>query len=53
MIGYLKDLFISEKIGFSKPSKEFFKVCIKNSNAKSENSVLIGDSLSADIIGAK
>lgn len=53
MIDYFSDLFISEKLGFSKPSKEFFDACIKGANAKVEQTIMIGDSLSADIVGAK
>ncbi len=53
MIGYLKDLFISEKLGFTKPSKEFFDTCMQVAKATINNSVMIGDSLSADINGAK
>ena len=53
MIGFFNDLFISEKLGVSKPTKEFFDVCMKGANAKVENSIMIGDSLTADIIGAK
>jgi YjjG family noncanonical pyrimidine nucleotidase len=53
MLEYLSDLFISEKLGVTKPSKEFFDVCIKGANTKIEETVMIGDSLSADIIGAK
>lgn len=53
MIEYLSGLFISEKLGVSKPSNEFFDVCMKGANAKIEETVMIGDSISADIIGAK
>lgn len=53
MINYFKDLFISEKIGFTKPSKEFFDACMQGANANAKNTIMIGDSLSADINGAK
>lgn len=54
---YFKDFFISEKIGFSKPSKEFFDSCftvLKKSNESilPENVLMIGDSLSSDMRGA-
>ena len=49
---YFKDIFLSEDIGIQKPAKEFFDYCFeKLSNPEKENVILIGDSLSADIIG--
>ncbi len=53
MIEYLSGLFISEKLGATKPTKEFFDLCMAGANAKIEETVMIGDSISADIIGAK
>lgn len=63
MKGYFKHFFISEGIGAQKPSAEFFEYCMKEINAerakegqpyldKSEV-MMIGDSLSSDIKGAK
>lgn len=50
---YMKYLFISEDIGFPKPSKEFFTACHeKLSDYKKDEIIMIGDSLSADINGA-
>lgn len=49
---YFKDIFLSEDIGIQKPAKEFFDYCFdKLSHPNKENVILIGDSLSADIIG--
>lgn len=49
---YFKDIFLSEDIGFQKPAKEFFDYCFeKLNNPEKEKVILIGDSLSADIIG--
>lgn len=49
---YFKDIFLSEDIGVQKPAKEFFDYCFeKLKQPKKENVILIGDSLSADIIG--
>ncbi|MCR4662077.1 MAG: YjjG family noncanonical pyrimidine nucleotidase [Clostridia bacterium] len=45
------DIFISDKIGFHKPEKEFFDYCFKKTNLEKENVVLIGDSLTSDIKG--
>lgn len=49
---YFEDIFISEKIGYQKPRKEFFDyVFEKIANPKKSEVILLGDSLSADIIG--
>ncbi len=49
---YFKDIFLSEDIGIQKPAKEFFDYCFeKLEHPQKEDVILIGDSLSADIIG--
>ena len=49
---YFKDIFISEEIGYDKPSIEYFEHCFeKIEDFKKENAVIIGDSLSSDIQG--
>ncbi len=54
MHDYFKGFFISEKIGFQKPTKEFFDYCFSNMNGiTKDQTIIIGDSLTADIIGAK
>lgn len=51
---YLNGYFVSEKIGHSKPAKEFFDACYKETQAANLDELLmIGDSLSSDIQGAK
>ncbi|WP_282923588.1 HAD family hydrolase [Mediterraneibacter massiliensis] len=53
MDNYLSGYFVSEKIGHSKPTKEFFAVCCKEICAADLSEIImIGDSLSADIKGA-
>jgi len=50
---YFENIFISEKIGFSKPSADFFKaVMLAIPGFKRENALVIGDSLTSDIQGA-
>ncbi len=51
LLTYFSDLFVSEEIGFQKPSFEFFDYCIKALNLKPEEIIIIGDSLTADIKG--
>ena len=53
MMPYIKHLFTSEKIGYSKPSENFFKICLENLGAEKDEVIMIGDSLGADIIGAE
>ena len=49
---YLQGVFISEEIGYNKPSKEYFEKCFsKIPDFKKENTVIIGDSLSSDVQG--
>lgn len=48
---YFKQIFVSEKIGFQKPKKEFFDYVFETLKCKKEDCLLLGDSLTADIIG--
>ena len=54
IIKYFADIFISEEIGFDKPSSEFFNSCFsKIRNFSKEDAVIIGDSITSDINGGK
>jgi 2-haloacid dehalogenase len=49
---YFKDIFISEKIGFNKPSIEFFDNCFKQiKDFNKDEAIIVGDGLSSDILG--
>jgi 2-haloacid dehalogenase len=49
---YFKKIFISEELGYNKPSPEFFNECFKIiGNEKRCESIIIGDSLTSDIKG--
>ena len=51
---YFEDFFISKKIGFHKPDKKFFDYCFSHiPDFKLEECVIVGDSLSSDILGGK
>lgn len=51
---YFADIFISEKIGYNKPSAEFFDICFSRiADFKKEECIIVGDSLSSDILGGK
>ena len=50
---YVDDVFISELIGAQKPQKAFFDYCLEHIGpCELSEILLIGDSLSADILGA-
>ncbi len=51
--GLFKHAFISEEIGFIKPLPPFFEKILEKLGAKASECLMIGDSLSSDIIGAK
>ncbi len=49
---FVHHTFISEDLGYAKPEKGFFDACFARlSDANAETSIIIGDSLSADIRG--
>lgn len=49
---YFEQVFISQELGFNKPSKEFFDACFARMPGFSpEKTVMVGDSLSSDIQG--
>lgn len=62
MFSFFSEFFISEKMGVSKPSKEFFSHCLSELNAERNKQgaceilpseiIMIGDSLTSDIAGA-
>ena len=49
---YFKGIFISEKLGFNKPKKEFFDLCAAQIEGyEPSEAIIVGDSLSSDIQG--
>ena len=52
IIDYFTDIFVSEELGASKPSREFYDACLKRMHHKKEEIIVIGDSLTSDIFGA-
>ena len=47
----LDGIFISEEIGFEKPDPRFFEVFFEKTGTKPEEGIIIGDSLSSDMLG--
>ncbi len=51
---YFKKMFISEEVGYNKPSVEFFEAVFQTiPHFEKEKAVIVGDSLSSDIQGGK
>jgi putative hydrolase of the HAD superfamily len=49
---YFKGFIISEETGFQKPMKEIYDLAVQKANITHHQSVMIGDSISADVEGA-
>lgn len=49
---YFKEVITSEATGFIKPNKEIFDFALKMANANLKESIMLGDNIDADIIGA-
>ena len=51
---FFRDLFISEEIGFDKPSRAFFDACFARiPNFSKDEALMVGDSLTSDIRGGR
>ena len=50
---YIDDLFISEDMGLTKPDAAFFDKCLDRIGEPGSSCIMIGDSLSSDMLGAK
>ena len=50
---FFSNVIISEEVGVNKPDKAVFQYAIDKANARLEESIMIGDSLEADIYGAQ
>ncbi len=50
---YFTKLICSEDAGVQKPKPEIFRYALKTVNAKKRESIMIGDDLNVDILGAK
>ena len=49
---YFDGIFISQRVGYDKPSREFFEHCFKEiDNFSKDEAIIVGDSLSSDILG--
>jgi putative hydrolase of the HAD superfamily len=49
---YFENVIISEDVGINKPDRRIFEYALSKANASKEESIMIGDSLEADVRGA-
>jgi putative hydrolase of the HAD superfamily len=49
---YFSRIFMAEATGFQKPDKRFFHYALSSVNAKKSESLMVGDDMEADILGA-
>lgn len=50
---FIDGLFVSEDMGVTKPSAEFFRICLDRIGEPGTSCIMVGDSLSSDMLGAK
>lgn len=53
LLPFFDQIITSEKVGVKKPNPKIFQYALKASQAKSNESFMIGDNFEADILGAK
>ena len=49
---YVDGVFVSEEMGVMKPDPRFFEICLEQIGAPRENCIMVGDSLTSDMLGA-
>ena len=52
LANYFKNIITAEKVGYKKPNPIIFEYALNQTKTTPENSLMIGDSLEADILGA-
>ncbi|MBO5712533.1 MAG: YjjG family noncanonical pyrimidine nucleotidase, partial [Acholeplasmatales bacterium] len=50
---FAKEVFVSELIGYNKPEKKYFDYVLEKTGLKNDEVIVIGDSLSSDMLGAR
>lgn len=50
---YIDFIVTSEEVGIEKPSENMFQTILKKANCRADEAIMIGDSLSRDIMGAQ
>ena len=52
MSPYFENVYTAEEVGYKKPHPIIFEHALNHTQAVAQNSLMIGDSLEADILGA-
>lgn len=52
-VPYVRELFISEELGYIKPDAAFFSAMIDRTGIPAEELLMVGDSYASDIVGGK
>lgn len=50
---YIEKTYVSEWMGVAKPSAEFFDMCLEGIGEPKDTCIMVGDSLTSDMLGAK
>ena len=53
LVKYFTHIITSEKVGVKKPNRKIFEYALKKANTSPKESIMIGDDLKVDIIGAQ
>ncbi len=53
LMGYFEHIILSEEVGTQKPQADIFRIALQRNNCKNTEAVMIGDSYTSDIKGAK
>lgn len=51
--GFFKTVTTSDEVGVKKPHPQIFEIALEKANAQKESSLMVGDNLEADILGAE
>lgn len=53
MESFFENVYISEQLGYEKPDSKFFRYIFEDAKILPQETIMVGDSLSSDILGGK